>query len=258
MWPPPAPSQGISHSQLPANLRPSSLPRPGDSERNEDDQSKCRGANPERLLDHPPHPKDTDDEELKTGTRAPRFENSDQIHERQTNEKGDAHSLSSKHSNQDNETRWENVVVKQKGVNTISDDNPDMRTVQSETAKTVSGDLRSDGSATFPSCAVDMVSSEGFVSSACAENSSYEEPMVIEFTRSDSANDDGNIPRLSNKRPRVNSESSISEVIKHSHLAKQRMTVFGTLLYGFTTNCNLFTHNVLNPKILLSGMCWNN
>jgi len=53
---------------------------------------------------------------------------------------------------------------------------------------------------------------------------SYEEPMVIEFTRSGSG--DGAIVRAGNKRARVNSDSSLREIIRQPFV-KQPVTIYG-------------------------------
>jgi len=62
MWPPPAPLQGMDRSQLPANLRPSTLPRPYDPDRNETDQQKGSEIKTERSANHHPQSLDADDD----------------------------------------------------------------------------------------------------------------------------------------------------------------------------------------------------
>ena len=58
--------------------------------------------------------------------------------------------------------------------------------------------------------------------------SSYEEPMVIEFTRSGSG--DGAVIRAGNKRARVNSDSNLTEIIRQPFV-QQPVTIYGIYIY---------------------------
>lgn len=215
MWPPPAPLHPVDRSQLPANLRPSSLPRPRDAD--DEDSDRARNDQPRQMLgDSDARPQrsgiDGHDKDHQMGERSPGAVTHATIDGGVRG--GSAEDTSMKTDSSAGETHpTESVIVSR----------ADETTKLSETQQI---DER------VPVCSVSLSDESGaHESSVCTFEKDFEEPMVIEFTGAGCG--DTTVVRAGHKRARINSATSSSDVIKHSHV-QQPVTFYGSCFLRLT------------------------
>jgi hypothetical protein len=237
MWPPPAPPQRFDRSELPANLRPSNLPRPSDWQRSEGGREGTDDADAAPAASQRPRSGDAGDElrsdDLVAGVQ--RSSSRDQNESKLTSDDERPGTAPPGDGVSNKAARRSSVEPATPGTEDVSSP------TRSASVREGGGDLtdqvgqcpadveaaRQVRSAEFHT-ATDVTPSETDLIRSVRENPDeyrgYEEPMVIEFIRTGAR--DVSLVRAGHKRARANSGSSQTEIIKQSYV-RQPVTFYG-------------------------------